>query len=174
MTTIAGSRNYVVRHLLIMLLILVIGAYGMVRATAQASSIEGHYDVSGTRLDKTAYTGSLTITAAGPVYTLQWEFGQNTTAGVGILHDDVLSATYGNGKCGFASYQIQPDGKLVGLWMGVGKQTPGSETASGNDVKSTDDLPGNYTVTGTNSDGSAYTGTLDIAAAGPVYSFTWN
>ena len=61
---------------------------------------------------------------------MEWVIGQNTTVGVGILHDDVLSAIYGNGNCGFASDQIQSTDNLVGLWIGVGKQKPGTETAS--------------------------------------------
>jgi hypothetical protein len=56
------------------------------------------------------------------------------------------------------------------------KSGPGTGNASNTTPPSmpTTNIAGKYNVTGTNPDGAAYKGTLDVIAHGDVYQFRWN
>ena len=66
------------------------------------------------------------------------------------------------------------------LGCGNSAQTPTStsatptSTSSANQTAASTEIAGSYDVTGTNENGSAYKGTLEIIKHGEAYQFRWN
>lgn len=94
--------------------------------------------------------------------------------GVGIQNGDDVGVTYAEGDqgkgCGVVLYRISPDGTMDGRVAKWGEYTIGSEKAvriSGNT------FAGNYTVTGTTSDGKAYEGIIKVDKMGDGFFVTW-
>jgi hypothetical protein len=75
-----------------------------------------------------AYKGSVSVTAKGDVYDVQWKIGASTYIGVGILTDSDFSiAYYGGTITGVAVYREQADGTWKGAWALVGSSRLGTE-----------------------------------------------
>jgi len=110
-------------------------------AGASGDALTGTYTVTGINENGGSYTGDLTITGdlaidqKEAVYQLNWDIGNSTQEGVGILQQQGASLTLSVGwiyqfdmsgsakgsRCGVVSYQIQPDGTLQqGKWVEVG------------------------------------------------------
>lgn len=145
-------------------------------APSTPKNIAGDYDASGTNPDGGgAYKAALKVTPRDDVYQFSWTSGTSAYDGVGVMTDNAVAVAYTDGKdgkgCGVVLYKINSDGSLDGKsgYWGVNKAE--SERAI---RTSGTDLDGKYTIKGTNTDGKAYEGTLEVAQDGAGYSFKWN
>ncbi|HZF75371.1 MAG TPA: hypothetical protein VE033_06005 [Acetobacteraceae bacterium] len=95
-------------------------------ARAQQS---GLYDVTGTNLDGTAYTGVVQIQQAGLAsFRILWRIGADTIEGVGMASGRTISVAYGlRDRPGLGVYTLNPDGSLDGEWTIVGAPAMGRE-----------------------------------------------
>lgn len=134
--------------------------------------------IKGTDFDKRAYSGTLEVKSRKMKspnpdiegVTLKWNIGGDVYEGIGVVTSDILTATWGGKSCSLVVYSYSGK-KLEGIWTVIGQSGLGSEFANGTNSK---DITGSYTVQGTNLNGSPYKGTLQVAAQGPVYQFSWN
>ena len=122
--------------------------------------IDGNYEITGKNPSGKAYDGNLTIIKQDDVYQFSWKTGNLSYDGVGVRDGNLIAVGYGagsNGKgCGAAIYRVGSDtldGKL-GMW---GYNQTGTQTATM--VKQTGNI-GTFSVTGTDTDGTAYSGSL--------------
>lgn len=144
------------------------------RVTEQ--DIAGSYSVTGTNEGGGGeYRGDLRIAKREGVYQFTWVSGPNTYDGVGVRTGDKVAVSFtegSNGKgCGVVLYSIAGDGSLdgkVGYW---GVNEAAKETAK---RSSGSDLEGSYDITGSNPDGSSYTGKLSVTKQGGGYTFSWD
>lgn len=125
------------------------------------------YALEGTNPDGGNYEGTMTVTFGENTAQIVQETPGATLNGTGILQGSVISAVYGEDTCGVMGYQVQDGGSLAGVWTMLGTDTVSTETALPINIA------GAHSVTGTNPDGSEYTGTLDVAADNQVHTFTW-
>lgn len=101
-----------------------------VTAMAQLDGISGQYDMVGENPGGAgSYSGSVAIRGSGDVYQVAWTIGGSNHVGTGILLDDMLSVVYqpDNSSPGIAVYQLQEDGRLIGVWTGLGGNAVGTE-----------------------------------------------
>ena len=145
-------------------------------ASAQTSKdISGNYDVTGTNEGGGgAYKGSLVVTSRGDVYQFSWTSGSNTYDGVGVQNGNNVGVAFTEGTdgkgCGVVLYKIGPNGTLDGKAGYWGNNSSESETAT---RTSGSGLEGDYTVTGENTEGQQYEGTLGVKKSGAGYGFAW-
>jgi major membrane immunogen (membrane-anchored lipoprotein) len=98
---------------------------------ADAKSLAGTYNVSGTSPNGQKYSGTATIThKQGKVVEITWKIGKRNDVGVGHLEGDKLTVEYTGAwvdRHGKATYHVKKNGVLEGTWhdKGSGK---GSET----------------------------------------------
>ncbi len=124
--------------------------------------------LSGEDADGNRISGGMLITTTSDVtVNVEQSYGGNTFTGTGIVVGDVIAVAYGEPTCSVAAYQVQSDGSLVGSWTNIGETRVAAESATPVDIV------GSHDVTGTNQDGSRYTGTLDVSADNQVHAFTW-
>jgi hypothetical protein len=135
-----------------------------------AADIEGSYAVTGTNPDGSAYEGSLTVTRTGETYSFAWNTGQ-PYEGVGLVDGNHVAVGWGGAACGGVIYRIGNSGTLNGRWALLGDDAAGTESAARSDGDA--GLEGDYSVEGTNPDGSAYSGTLNIEDAGDTVFLRW-
>lgn len=139
-------------------------------------SIAGDYTVSGSNPDGSEkYEGELRITPRDDVYQFSWVSGGASSDGVGVMTGNKIAVAFtdsadGTG-CGVVLYKISANGDLDGKAGYWGVNSYETETAK---RKSGTDLAGEYDVSGTNTGGGEYTGTLKVAKDGEGYSFEWN
>jgi hypothetical protein len=133
--------------------------------------------ITGIDFNKNPYSGTLEVrprtisTSATGIegVTLKWNVGGTVYQGIGITTDKILTATWGGNSCSLVVYAVE--GKnLTGIWTAAGQSKLGTELASLTNGKG---IGGNYSVTGTDENGSPYKGTLEITERGPVYQFSW-
>lgn len=99
--------------------------------TSAQAQRSGTYAVEGRGVDGQRYEGSLQLQATGPrTWRLTWRIGGTTTNGIGMtVDDDMLCAGYvSDRETGVVCYEIERDGRLVGVWTqgrdgGVGTET---------------------------------------------------
>ncbi len=149
--------------------LILLAALTLCAAVPGHSDLAGTYDVAGTNLDGSPYTGTLQVTARGPAYQFSWATG-NDYEGVGLQGDDAVAAAYGGDGCGVVLYRVGRDGTLDGRWAIYGMEGVGTERAR---RTSGSGLAGAYAVEGTNPDGTPYAGTLVVERDGPAYTLTW-
>jgi hypothetical protein len=137
---------------------------------ATASDIAGTYNVTGTNQDGSAYEGSLVITTRGSVFQFSWATG-NDYEGVGIVDGNTVAVGWGGPECGAALYRMANDGSLVGQWALYENEAAGAETARR--LTDSGEPAGSYSVSGTNPDGTTYSGSLEIEAAGDAHRLAW-
>lgn len=96
-------------------------------AAAQRS---GLYDVEGTNLDGTPYTGVAEIQQVGLAsFRIVWQVGDTVIEGAGMASGHTISVVYGTGQHpGFGIYTLSPDGTLTGEWTLLGANAIGRET----------------------------------------------
>ncbi len=87
-----------------------------------AAQREGVYDVSGTNLDGTPYTGVAQIRAAGLAsFFIAWRISGQVVEGVGFASGRTISVAYGlASRPGLGIYTLNPDGSMDGEWTIVG------------------------------------------------------
>jgi hypothetical protein len=137
--------------------------------------IAGGYNVTGTNIEGQGnYQGGLTITQRGEVLQFSWDVAGSKYDGVGVRMDDAVAVSYAagaNGKgCGAVLYRINSDGSLdgrAGYWGVNESESEKAVRISGSNVV------GDYEVTGTSPDGTAYENKLAITASGPGFIFKW-
>jgi hypothetical protein len=90
--------------------------------------IEGEYTVEGTNPDgKSGYEGTLTIKKRGDVFQFIWVVNGVQSEGIGIQLEDVITVGYGSTDCGIATYAVNEDGSLKGVWGLFGNSSIGIE-----------------------------------------------
>jgi hypothetical protein len=82
----------------------------------------GFYDVSGTNLDGTAYTGIAQLQTAGlSSFIIRWRIGNQVVEGVGFASGRTVAVAYGLAqRPGIGIYTLNPDGSLDGEWTVIG------------------------------------------------------
>lgn len=90
---------------------------------------DGIYDVTGTNLDGTAYTGVAQIRSIGLTsFNIIWRIGDMLVEGVGMASGRSVAVTYGVAqRPGMGIYQLNPDGSMDGEWTIVGAPAVGRE-----------------------------------------------
>jgi hypothetical protein len=90
---------------------------------------EGLYDVTGTNLDGTPYTGVAQIRLVGMnSFNITWRIGNQLVEGVGMASGRSIAVTYGLAqRPGMGIYQLNPDGSMEGEWTIIGAPTLGRE-----------------------------------------------
>lgn len=144
-------------------------------APSAPADISGKYSATGTNENGAgAYQAEITVTKRDDVYQFSWTSGSNTYDGVGVKTDDTVAVAFTEGTdgkgCGVVLYKVGSDGSLdgkAGYW-GVNSQ----ETEKGT-RKSGSGFDASYAITGKNSNGAPYEGTLDVKKDGSGYAFTW-
>ena len=93
--------------------------------------LSSHYTVAGTNPDnRPPYQGEVTITRNGVWYDIVWTIGADTFKGFGILEERVLFVRWIGPDCrgfGIATYTVQVDGTLNGIWTIDGQDGQGTE-----------------------------------------------
>jgi hypothetical protein len=135
-----------------------------------AADIEGSYAVSGTNTDGSAYEGSLTVSRTGDTYRFAWQTGE-PYEGVGVVDGNHVAVGWGGAQCGGVIYRIAGDGSLSGRWALMGTSDAGTESAT--PVGRNAGLEGDYSINGSNPDGTEYAGSLNIEDAGDVLYVSW-
>ncbi|WP_209443291.1 hypothetical protein [Falsiroseomonas frigidaquae] len=90
-------------------------------APAQAQQA-GLYDVTGTNLDGTAYTGLAQIRTVGLAsFAIRWRIGNQTVEGVGFASGRTVAVAYGlTQRPGIGIYTLNADGSMDGEWTIIG------------------------------------------------------
>jgi hypothetical protein len=143
-------------------------------APTTPTEIAGDYAIVGTNEDGSAYKGALKVIKHGDVYQFRWDAGTQY-AGVGVPNGNVVAVAFTAGSsgkgCGVVSYHVLADGTLDGKWGYWGANESGTERAT---HTSGSGLSGDYNVTGTNPDGTAYQARLAVTPKGTGYAFVWS
>lgn len=90
---------------------------------------DGIYEVTGTNLDGTAYTGLAQIRAVGiNSFSIVWRIGNTLIEGTGMASGRTVAVSYGQAqRPGIGIYQLNPDGSMDGEWTIVGAPAIGRE-----------------------------------------------
>ncbi len=108
-------------------LILALG-FLLLAAPAMAQR-EGLYDVTGTNLDGTEYTGVAQIRSLGlNSFNILWRISDQIVEGVGMASGRSIAVAYGLAqRPGMGIYTLNPDGSLEGEWTIIGAPAIGRE-----------------------------------------------
>lgn len=144
--------------------------------STSSADLTGTYDITGTNENGAgAYKGTLVITNRGDVYQFSWDTAGKKYDGVGVQTGNSVASAFAEGNsgegCGVVLYNMGPDGTLDGKAGYWGNNS--SETETAKRVKGTD-LEGSYEVSGSNTSGQPYKGTLEVKKSGAGYTFSWN
>jgi len=95
---------------------------------AAAVDIGGKYEVRGTNLDGSRYSGSATITVtSSTTCEIVWKVG-TSSSGICMRNGIAFAAGYVMGKdVGLVIYEIKSDGTLDGRWTIAGRNGVGTE-----------------------------------------------
>jgi hypothetical protein len=98
-------------------------------ATPAMAQRDGLYDVTGTNLDGTTYSGLAQIRALGlNSFAIVWRTGSDVVEGVGMASGRTIAVAYGLAqRPGLGIYTLNPDGSLDGEWTVVGANGMGRE-----------------------------------------------
>jgi hypothetical protein len=98
-------------------------------ATPAMAQRDGLYDVSGTNLDGTSYTGLAQIRTVGiNSFNILWRIGDQIVEGVGIASGRTIGVAYGMAqRPGMGIYTLNPDGSMEGEWTIIGAPSIGRE-----------------------------------------------
>ncbi|MFZ1699485.1 MAG: hypothetical protein WAU71_01580, partial [Pyrinomonadaceae bacterium] len=143
---------------------------------AVPKNIAGEYDAKGTNPNGAGtYEADLLVTKRDDVYQFSWNSRGHKYDGVGVMTDSAVAVAYAdgtNGKgCGVVLYKINDNGSLDGKAGYWGVNTMETEKAT---RTSGSDLEGKYNISGSNTDGQDYKGTLEVSTKGQGYLFEWN
>lgn len=107
-------------------LALVLGLY----TPAQAQTIGGDYQVAGTNLDGSQYSGNARIeVTSSTTCRITWDTG-NSSSGICMINQNAFAAAYAfdTGVIGLVVYELLPDGTLDGVWTIADTSGAGTET----------------------------------------------
>lgn len=98
-------------------------------ATPALAQRDGIYDVTGTNLDGTPYSGLAQIRAVGITsFTIVWRIGNTLIEGTGMASGRTVAVAYGQAqRPGIGIYTLNPDGSMDGEWTIVGAPAIGRE-----------------------------------------------
>ncbi len=98
-------------------------------ATPALAQRDGVYEVSGTNLDGSTYTGLAQIRAVGlNSFNIVWRLGNDLIEGVGMASGRTIAVTYGQAqRPGMGIYTLNPDGSMDGEWTLIGAPAIGRE-----------------------------------------------
>jgi hypothetical protein len=98
-------------------------------ATPALAQRDGIYDVTGTNLDGTPYSGIAQIRAVGlNSFAIVWRVGNALVEGAGMASGRTIAVTYGSAqRPGIGIYTLNPDGSMDGEWTIVGAPAIGRE-----------------------------------------------
>ncbi len=101
----------------------------LLTAAPAAAQRAGLYDVTGTNLDGSPYTGVAQIRPAGLTsFSIIWRIGNQLVEGVGMASGRTIAVTYGvQQRPGMGIYTLNPDGSLDGEWTIIGAAAVGRE-----------------------------------------------
>ena len=101
---------------------------------ATAQDLAGSYQVTGTNLDGSAYSGEADITLSSDVTCeIVWKTGATTSTGICMRNGNAFAAGYElNGAVGLIIYMIEDDGTLTGNWTIAGMNAVGTEVLTPN------------------------------------------
>jgi hypothetical protein len=87
------------------------------------------YNVAGTNLDGSKYSGTATITlTSDSTCTIEWVTGGSSSSGICMKYENAFAAGYTIGKdVGLVVYEILSDGSLHGMWTIAGANGSGTE-----------------------------------------------
>ncbi|WP_439598489.1 hypothetical protein [Falsiroseomonas sp.] len=99
-----------------------LAALPVLGATPAAAQRAGLYDVTGTNLDGSAYTGVAQIRTVGLAsFAIIWRIGNQSVEGVGFASGRTVAVAYGlSQRPGIGIYTLNPDGSMEGEWTIVG------------------------------------------------------
>lgn len=91
-------------------------------ATPALAQRAGLYDVEGTNLDGTPYTGQASIQSSGlSSFVIRWRIGNQIVEGVGFASGRTVAVAYGLAqRPGIGIYTLNPDGSMDGEWTIIG------------------------------------------------------
>jgi hypothetical protein len=115
------------RALLILASLLALSLPAALRpAAAQAPGI---YEVTGTNLDGTPYTGLAQIQTTGLAsFSIRWRIGGSLIDGLGFASGRTVAVAYGLAtRPGIGIYTLNPDGSMDGEWTIIGSPQNGTE-----------------------------------------------
>lgn len=87
----------------------------------------GVHDMSGVNPDGGEYNGTAEIAVNGSVYSITWYVSDEALPAIGVRQGDVISVGWGGDSCNVASYIVNEDGTLSGIWTNVGEALLGTE-----------------------------------------------
>jgi hypothetical protein len=98
-------------------------------ATPALAQRDGLYDVSGTNLDGSEYSGVAQIRAVGlNSFNILWRIGDQIVEGVGMASGRTIAVAYGMAqRPGMGIYMLNADGSLEGDWTIIGAPSIGRE-----------------------------------------------
>jgi hypothetical protein len=85
---------------------------------AAAQLRDGMYTVEGSNPDGSTYEGEFAL-RAGPAasWIAIWQVGDTRLLGLGVIHGGVLAVSFVvEGRPGVAAFEVEPDGRLRGVW----------------------------------------------------------
>lgn len=97
---------------------------------AAAQDIGGLYDVAGTNIDGSDYTGTAEITLLSETTcAIFWTTGNTTSDGICMRNGTAFSAAHVQGDAlGLLIYEVMEDGSMEGIWTVAGVDGVGTET----------------------------------------------
>lgn len=114
-----------------------------------------------------AQFGDLVLEDSGETARVTMTIGGEEYLGTGLVVDDILVVAYGDQACGVSAYDTPEPTLLDGLTTRWGSDAVAQERGE------MPSLAGDYTVVGTNPDGSAYEGSLAITSESYHHSLNW-
>lgn len=111
----------------------VLGLALLLAGASQAlAGIAGVYEVKGKNPSGQAYEGRATVKSDQGVYHVVWKIGKSRHVGTGLLKDDQFSVVYKSAqrkdqRPGLVVYEMQDDGSMVGVYVGLGSNDMGRE-----------------------------------------------
>jgi hypothetical protein len=108
----------------------------LLAASPALAQREGFYDVAGTNLDGTPYTGVAQIRLLGiNSFNIVWRLGNQLVEGVGMASGRTIAVVYGQAqRPGMGIYTLNPDGTIEGEWTVIGAGAIGRETLTPRDT----------------------------------------
>jgi hypothetical protein len=92
----------------------------LISSPVWAGEITGLYSCTGADPAGANYDGTVVISRRGEAYRVEWTIAGQKYAGIGLLSDGVLSATWvtrNTNSGGVVAYKVKENGQLVGKWV---------------------------------------------------------
>lgn len=95
-----------------------------------AAAFEGRYQVQGTNIDGSPYSGEAEIIlTSDSTCEIRWFTGPTVSEGICMRYGNAFAASYVlGGAVGLVIYEILPSGALDGIWTISGTNGSGTET----------------------------------------------